>query len=123
MYFPREGTHLVLDSQGRLQCSDAPAYDSHRPSISITFKSLAQRYGSKAAGVLLTGMGRDGVEGMRAIAGAGGTTIAQDEESSIVFGMPREAIVANAARYVLPLQKIGPALVKLLGRETDIAAP
>ena len=123
VYFPREGSHLVLDSQGRLECSNAPPCDGHRPSISVTFKSLAQHYGSEAAGVLLTGMGRDGVEGMLAIAQAGGTTIAQDEESSIVFGMPKEAIAANAARYVLPLPKIAPALMKLLGQKTESTAP
>jgi two-component system chemotaxis response regulator CheB len=123
VYFPREGSHLVLDSQGRLECSDAPIYSGHRPSISVTFKSLAQHYGSESAGVLLTGMGRDGVAGMQAIAQAGGTTIAQDEESSIVFGMPKEAIAANAARYVLPLPKIAPALVMLLGQKTENTAP
>ena len=123
VYFPREGTHLVLDSQGRLECSNAPPCDGHRPSISVTFNSLAGIYGKNAAGVLLTGMGRDGVEGMRAIAQAGGTTIAQDEESSTIFGMPKEAIAANAARYVLPLPKIAPALLKLLNLDKDAGTP
>ena len=113
-YFPRSGTHLAVNSRGTLACTEEPAYNGHRPSINITFKSVAQHYGNKAAGILLTGMGRDGVEGMLAIAQAGGATIAQDEESSIVFGMPKEAIKANAARYVLPLSKIAPALVKLV---------
>ena len=116
VYFPRSGSHLIVDSQGRLECTNAPIYDGHRPSISVTFKSLARHYGNRVAGVLLTGMGRDGVDGMRAIAQTGGTTIAQDEESSIIFGMPKEAIAANAARYVLPLPKIAPALLKLLNR-------
>lgn len=123
VYFPREGSHLVLDGQGRLECSNAPPYGGHRPSISVTFKSLARLYGKNAAGVLLTGMGRDGVEGMQAIAQVGGTTIAQDEESSTIFGMPKEAITANAARYVLPLPKIAPALLKLLNPNTDIRTP
>ncbi|MFA6312265.1 MAG: chemotaxis-specific protein-glutamate methyltransferase CheB [Sterolibacterium sp.] len=114
VYFPREGTHLALDGDGRLECSYAPHVDGHRPSISFTFKSLARQFGKKAAGVLLTGMGRDGVDGMAAIMGAGGTTIAQDEDSSIIFGMPKEAIAADAARYVLPLPKIAPALLRLL---------
>lgn len=122
-YFPREGTHLALDSRGRLECSDAPPSEGHRPSISVTFKSLARQYGKNAAGVLLTGMGRDGVEGMRAIAQAGGTTIAQDEQSSTIFGMPKEAIAANAARYVLPLPEIAPALLKLLNMDTDARTP
>lgn len=123
VYFPREGSHLTLDRQGRLECNYAPPCDGHRPSISVTFKSLAQFYGKSAVGVLLTGMGRDGADGMRAIAQAGGMTIAQDEESSIIFGMPKEAIAANAARHVLPLPKIAPALLKLLNRERGIYTP
>lgn len=122
-YFPSVGTHLEIDSQGRLECTNGLIYDGHRPSVSVTFKSLAQHYGSEAAGILLTGMGRDGVDGMLAIARAGGTTIAQDEESSIVFGMPKEAIAANAARYVLPLSKIAPALLKLLNQGAYTGAP
>ncbi|MDO8369613.1 MAG: chemotaxis-specific protein-glutamate methyltransferase CheB [Candidatus Nitrotoga sp.] len=114
VYFPREGTHLTLDSEGRLECSSTLPYGGYRPSISVTFQSLAQHYGKSAAGVLLTGMGRDGVDGMQAITQAGGVTIAQDEESSIIFGMPKEAIAANAAHYVLPLPKIAPALLNLL---------
>jgi two-component system chemotaxis response regulator CheB len=121
-YFPREGTHLLLDSQGRLECSNAPPYGGHRPSINVTFNSLAQLYGNSAAGVLLTGMGSDGVEGMRAIAETGGVTIAQDEESSTIFGMPKEAIAAHAARYVLPLPKIAPALVKLFSQKMENTA-
>ena len=123
VYFPRDDSHLIVDSQGRLECSNALRYDGHRPSISVTFNSLARVYGKGAAGVLLTGMGRDGVDGMRAIAQAGGATIAQDEESSIVFGMPREAIAANAARYVLPLPKIAPALLKLLNLDKGSYTP
>jgi len=122
VYFSRGGSHLIIDSQGKLECSNGSVYDGHRPSVSVTFKSLAQHYGSEAAAVLLTGMGRDGVEGMQAIARAGGTTIAQDEESSVVFGMPKEAIAANAVRYVLPLHKIAPALLTLLNRDTDTRA-
>lgn len=118
-YFPREGSHLVVGSHGRLECIDTLPYEGHRPSISVTFKSLAAHYEKGAAGVLLTGMGRDGVEGMRAIAQAGGPTVAQDEQSSTIFGMPKEAIAANAARYVLPLPEIAPALLKLLNLDTD----
>jgi two-component system chemotaxis response regulator CheB len=114
VYFPPEGLHLTIDSHGRLECGNEPPYGGHRPSINVTFQSLAKYYGKSAAGVLLTGMGRDGVDGMQAIAQAGGATIAQDEESSIIFGMPKEAIAANAARYVLPLPKIAAALLELL---------
>ncbi|WP_212786692.1 chemotaxis-specific protein-glutamate methyltransferase CheB [Ferrigenium kumadai] len=123
VYFPREGSHLVVGSHGRLECIDTIPYEGHRPSISVTFKSLALHYGKSAAGVLLTGMGRDGVEGMRAISQTGGTTIAQDEQTSTIFGMPKEAIAANAARYVLPLPKIAPALLKLLNLDADTHTP
>lgn len=119
VYFPRSGSHLIVDSQGRLECIDSPVYQGHRPSISVTFTSLARYYGNRASGVLLTGMGRDGVEGMQAIEQTGGTTIAQDEQSSIVFGMPKAAIAANAARYVLALTKIAPALLKLLDLDSE----
>ncbi len=116
-YFPAPGLHLIVNGEGKLECSNAPSYGGHRPSISLTFNSLARHYGNSTVGVLLSGMGRDGVEGMRSIAQAGGTTIAQDEETSLVFGMPKEAIAANAARHVLPLAEIAPALLKLFGLE------
>ncbi|WP_461482113.1 chemotaxis-specific protein-glutamate methyltransferase CheB [Porticoccus sp.] len=119
VYFPPGDAHLLVDDRGMLACSSTPIQDGHRPSISVIFSSLARYYGSGACGVLLTGMGRDGVEGMRAIAQVGGATISQDEQSSIVFGMPREAIAANAVRYVLPLTRIAPALLKLLAMNAD----
>jgi two-component system chemotaxis response regulator CheB len=75
--------------------------------------SAAERYGNGVVGVLLTGMGSDGAEGMADIMKAGGVTIAQDEESSMIFGMPRQAIERGAARHVLSLQEIAPALVRL----------
>ena len=106
VYFPRGGSHLIVNGQGRLAYSDGPLYDGHRPSISIAFNSLAQYYGRECAGVLLTGMGRDGVEGMASISRAGGVTIAQNEESSIVFGMPREAVAQGIVQHVLPLKQI-----------------
>jgi two-component system, chemotaxis family, protein-glutamate methylesterase/glutaminase len=110
VYFPQEDTHLVLDEGGCLQATHAPAVDGHRPSVSTTFLSVAQRCGAAAVAVLLTGMGRDGVEGMQAIARAGGVTIAQDEASSVVFGMPKEAIAAGAARHVLAPEEIAQML-------------
>ncbi|MFA6921686.1 MAG: chemotaxis-specific protein-glutamate methyltransferase CheB [Gallionella sp.] len=116
VYFPRGGSHLIVDSQGRLECTKSPIYDGHRPSVSVTFNSLAQHYGSETAGVLLTGMGRDGVEGMLAIARAGGATIAQDEESSIVFGMPGEAVACGAVQHILPLEQIAPMLGMVAGQ-------
>ncbi|MEK7851947.1 MAG: chemotaxis-specific protein-glutamate methyltransferase CheB [Deltaproteobacteria bacterium] len=117
VYFPREGTHLVLDEGGRFRYSMGPPVNGHRPSITVTFNSVAERCGKGAIGVLLTGMGSDGAEGMKAIADAGGTTIVQDEMTSIVFGMPKQAIELNAAEKVLPLYEIGATILEM-GRKS-----
>lgn len=101
IYFAPEGSHLGLDTQGRFQHTIAAPVDGHCPSVTFTFQSVAHSYGKAAAGVLLTGMGRDGADGMKAIAQAGGTTVAQDEASCVVFGMPKEAIALGAAQHIL----------------------
>lgn len=113
IYFPQENAQLEIDNEGRFRSTNGPLFDGHCPSVTVTMRSAAHYFGSAAAGVLLTGMGSDGAEGMKAIADAGGFTIAQDEESSVVFGMPRQAIENGAARYVLPLGEIAGVLVKL----------
>jgi two-component system chemotaxis response regulator CheB len=104
------GKHLVLRG-GALRLTDDPERHSCRPSVDVLFASLAAEAGPDTVACLLTGMGRDGAEGLRAIRAAGGATIAQDEATSAVFGMPREAILMGAARQVLPLSGIAPALV------------
>ena len=114
VYFPPERQHLEIDQRGRFVHSQAPPVDSHCPSVTTTFLSMAQFYGRKTIGILLTGMGRDGADGMKAIADAGGLTIAQDEATSVVFGMPKEAIALGAAHQVLPIQSIAPTVLKLL---------
>jgi two-component system chemotaxis response regulator CheB len=110
VYFPAEETHLVLDEKGRLAASLAAPVGGHRPAVTLTFQSAAQRYGAGVIAVLLTGMGRDGVDGMQAVARAGGLTIAQDEGSCVVFGMPGEAIAAGAVRHVLSPEAIAQVL-------------
>jgi two-component system chemotaxis response regulator CheB len=102
-------SHLVL-RQGKLRLTRDPERHSCRPSVDVLFGSLAQELGADCAACLLTGMGKDGAEGLLAIRRAGGTTIAQDEATSVVFGMPKEAILLGAAEQVLPLEKIAPAL-------------
>lgn len=114
VYFPPEKRHLELDSQGRFIYSEAAREAGHCPSVTVTFKSVANFYGRGAAGVLLTGMGRDGAEGMLAIARVGGLTIAQNEASCVVFGMPKEAIALGAAQHVLPVSAIAPLLLSKL---------
>jgi two-component system chemotaxis response regulator CheB len=100
--FTPETRHLVVAIGGRVHLSDADPVNGHRPSIDVTFQSIARVYVARSAGVLLTGMGSDGAKGLLAIRQAGGVTIAQDEESCPIFGMPRAAIEINAAQQVLP---------------------
>ncbi|MEN8198975.1 MAG: chemotaxis-specific protein-glutamate methyltransferase CheB [Thermodesulfobacteriota bacterium] len=107
VYFPQEHTHLIMNSMGRLDLSKEDPVSGHRPSVDRLFQSIAKRYDSHSICVLLTGMGADGASGMAAVARAGGRTIAQDEESSVVFGMPKEAIALGAVKDVLPLDQIG----------------
>ncbi len=90
---------------------DGPHVNRHKPSVDVLFRSVAQVAGKNAIGVLLTGMGSDGAEGLLELMEAGAFTIAQDEKSSIVFGMPKEAIKLNAAKKILPLDKIAGFIV------------
>ena len=119
-YFPPDDRHLEIDESGAFRCSGALPVSGHRPSVDIAFGSLARCYGAGAVGVLLTGMGQDGAQGMLDIARAGGLTIAQDEQSSVVFGMPKRAIELGAARQVLPLAQVGPALRELAASGSTI---
>ncbi|HEX7479358.1 MAG TPA: chemotaxis-specific protein-glutamate methyltransferase CheB [Polyangiales bacterium] len=105
-------SHLVLQ-KGKLRLTQDPARHSCRPSVDVLFASLAQELGVSSAACLLTGMGKDGAEGLLAIRRAGGRTIAQDEATSVVFGMPREAILLGAAEQILPLEKIALVLAAL----------
>ncbi|NET16226.1 MAG: chemotaxis-specific protein-glutamate methyltransferase CheB [Okeania sp. SIO1H6] len=111
VYFPPEEHHLELNNMGKFVCSKTPFLGGHRPSITVTFNSVANFYASFAAGILLTGMGRDGADGMVAIAKAGGLTIAQNEATSVIFGMPKEAIDLGAAKYILSINDITPVLL------------
>ena len=100
--FTPETFHLVAAVGGRVHLSNADPVNGHRPSIDVTFQSIAKVYGARSAGVLLTGMGSDGANGLLAIRRAGGVTIAQDEQSSPIFAMPRAAIELGAVQQVLP---------------------
>lgn len=113
IYFPKAGTHLKIGSGGMFHPTAEPPYDGHRPSITLTFRSLAEFYGNRMLSILLTGMGRDGAEGMQAVSKAGGVTVAQDKGSSIVFGMPKAAIELGAAKYVLRPEEITEVLLRL----------
>ncbi|HEU0219558.1 MAG TPA: chemotaxis-specific protein-glutamate methyltransferase CheB [Gallionella sp.] len=114
IYFAPEDVHLELDNGGgRFALSLAAPIDGHRPSVTVTMRAAAHCFGAGAVGVLLTGMGRDGADGMADIAAAGGITIAQDEASSTVYGMPKQAVELGAVQHILPLEQIAPTLEAL----------
>lgn len=113
-----EGFHLRLSGKnGEVVLDDSPPLDGHRPSATLLFRTAAHVFGSRAIGVILTGMGRDGAEGLRDIYRYGGTTIAQDQSSSVVFGMPKAAIELGVVNAVLPLDEIPWALMRAVGME------
>jgi two-component system chemotaxis response regulator CheB len=91
---------------------DGPLVSRHRPSVDVLFHSVAQAAGSNSVGVILTGMGDDGADGMLVMRRAGAATIAQDEESCVVFGMPKAAIDRGAADSVVPLAGVPGAILR-----------
>ncbi|MDA0709216.1 MAG: chemotaxis-specific protein-glutamate methyltransferase CheB [bacterium] len=113
VYFPMEETHLCIDSTYKLLASREGPIGGHRPSIDVLFQSAADAFGSAAVGVLLTGMGRDGAMGLKSIFDRGGVTLAQDKETSVVYGMPHAASELGAVSLMLPLDQVGPSLINL----------
>jgi len=107
--------HLVVRRSGAhyfAEVVDGPPVSLHRPSVNVLFRSAAQAAGSNAVGVILTGMGDDGAEGLAELRKAGARTIAQDEATCVVFGMPKEAIATGGVEEVLPLGKIAAQVLK-----------
>jgi two-component system chemotaxis response regulator CheB len=107
MLVNRSGDELVV------QVVDGPQVSRHRPSVDVLFRSVAASVGAKAVGVIMTGMGDDGAQGLCELKAAGAATIAQDEASCVVFGMPREAISRGAVNVVVPLEEIANAALNL----------
>jgi len=95
--------------------SDGPPVNGHRPSADVLFHSVAQEFGLTAVGVIMTGMGEDGAEGLGAIKSAGGMTLAQSEDTCVVSGMPHAAIQKGHVNKVVPLDGLGPYLVSQYG--------
>tara|TARA_A100001391_G_scaffold82240_3_gene53626 strand:- start:4599 stop:5660 length:1062 start_codon:yes stop_codon:yes gene_type:complete len=109
--------HLKLVRSGAnyvVRLDDGAPVNRHRPSVDVLFRSAAEQAGANAIGVLLTGMGKDGAEGLLAMRNAGAHTLAQDQESSLVFGMPREAIARDAATEILPLDRMAERMMALV---------
>ncbi|MCD6507353.1 chemotaxis response regulator protein-glutamate methylesterase [Candidatus Poribacteria bacterium] len=111
------GKHMVLKRSGAkylVRIKDGPPVHYQKPSVEVLFQSVAMNAGRNAIGVLLTGMGADGAKGLLAMRQSGAYTIAQDEESCVVFGMPKEAIKLGAADEILPLQNITRRIFEVL---------
>ena len=113
IYFSKCEQHMALDRRGRVSYVAVKEGDLFRPSGDVLLTSVARLYGPHSIGMVLTGMGYDGAEGLCQIKQAGGVTIAQDQETSIVFGMPKVAIEKQCADYVLPIESMA-AKVKYL---------
>jgi two-component system chemotaxis response regulator CheB len=116
VYIAPGGRHLLVERDGaRYLCrlNDGPPVNRHCPSVDVLFRSVAQNVGPNAVGVILTGMGDDGARGLREMREAGAPTIAQDESSSVVWGMPGAAVRLDAAEEVIPLERIAAAVMRL----------
>jgi two-component system chemotaxis response regulator CheB len=111
------GLNLLVRDGLRVVCEPAPERQFHVPGIDASFSSIAESIGSEAVGVLLTGMGRDGAAGLKAMRDKGAATIGQDEATCAVYGMPAAAFAAGAVAHQLPLPEIGPAVLTLVRGE------
>lgn len=113
VYLAPDDHQLWITRRGTVDLSRRAAVGGFLPSASVLFSSLAESYGASALGVIMTGMGQDGVDGLRELRATGAQVLAQDEETSVVFGMPAAAIAAGLVDAVLPLPMIGPRLFQL----------
>ncbi|EJW10744.1 Chemotaxis response regulator protein-glutamate methylesterase CheB [Rhodovulum sp. PH10] len=111
--------HMLLQRSGAryyVQIKEGPLVSRHRPSVDVLFRSAARFAGANAVGIIMTGMGDDGAKGLLEMKQAGAHTVAQDEATSVVFGMPKEAIALGAAALVLPLDQLAPELLRAARR-------
>jgi two-component system, chemotaxis family, protein-glutamate methylesterase/glutaminase len=123
-YIAPGGLHLSVERSGAnyiARVRDGAAVNLHKPSVEVLFDAAARVVGRNALGVMLTGMGADGAQAMRRMRDAGSWNVAQDEASCVVFGMPKEAIAADAVHEVLPLSEIAPRLLAHLRSNTGLS--
>ena len=109
------GKHMMVKRSGAyyyVEVKDGPLVNRHRPSVDVLFRSVAHCAGKNALGVIMTGMGDDGARGLKELRDTGAHTVAQDEATCVVFGMPKEAIKLGAAERVLPLQNISTEILR-----------
>lgn len=113
VYIADDDRHLTVLANRTIALVDGPIVDGHRPSATVLFQGVARAFGPKSICVILTGMGRDGADGLQAVHRAGGAVLAQDEKTCAVFGMPKAAIEAGVADRILPLEDIAEELTSL----------
>jgi two-component system chemotaxis response regulator CheB len=109
------GQHMMLQRNGAkyyVEVKDGPLVNRHKPSVDVLFRSVAKNAGKNAVGIIMTGMGDDGARGLKEMLDAGAGTIAQDEKSCVVYGMPKEAVAMGAAKAVMPLTDIPQAIMQ-----------
>lgn len=122
VYLAPDGFHMGIKEGGFIRLSKAEMENGLRPSVSYLFRSVAEVQGCHAVGVILTGMGRDGADGLKVMRERGAVTIAQDKDSSIIHGMPGEAINIGAAMYVFPPDRIAKALENLVLADSSVVS-
>jgi two-component system chemotaxis response regulator CheB len=119
VFLAADDRHLGVTADAHVVVADAPAVNGFRPSATYLFESAARAYGASAAAVILTGMGDDGVGGLKAVKEAGGRVLAQDHASSVVYGMPGEAVAAGVVDTVLAVEDMAPHLAELVAGGND----
>ncbi len=124
VYIAPGGRHLMVERDGaryRCRVSSGPPVNRHCPSVDVLFRSVAQKVGQNAVGVILTGMGEDGARGLKEMHEAGAATLAQDETSSVVWGMPGAAVKLGAVDEIVPIAKMAAAVMRLM-KSADVPA-
>ena len=114
------GSHMTVDGRGRLCLVDSPPVNGCRPAADVLLPSVAEAFGRQVVGVVLTGMGRDGTAGLRAIRDRGGATVAQDQATCVIYGMPKSAIEAGLADVVAPIEEIAGKITRLVRRRVAL---
>lgn len=114
VYLAPGGFHLKLNGNQKVVLCDGARVNFVQPSVDVTMQSLSKPLSGQVIGIVLTGMGKDGAEGIRHIKGIGGVTMAQDQKSSTIYGMPRAAAQTGSVDFVLPPKRIAAKLIELL---------
>jgi len=122
-YIAKGDRHLTIEKNAgifKLILNDAPELNRHKPAIDIMFESISENFKENVIGILLTGMGEDGAKGLKTIKENGAYTIAQDEETSVIFGMPKAAIVMGIVDEILPIYKITETLIRIINKKMSV---